>query len=96
MNKNTSGASVSAQGGMVIGSSDVIRWNDTMEVQGCVIKISKAVELGLRYKLDIASKLQQDLQSKTGLLITFPIMILMDKLQRKVGTGAELLELVKA
>ena len=96
MNQAKPSASVSAHGGIVIGSSDVIRWNDTMDVQGYVISVAKAVELGLRYELEIASKLKKDLQSKTGLLITFPIMILMDNLQRKVGTGEAVLELVKA
>lgn len=91
-------ASVSSHGGVTIGSSDVIRWDDAMEVQGHAIKISKAVELGEKYEStkELAGKLTYDLKSETGLLITFPIAILMDRLQREVGTGERLLELVQA
>ena len=95
MNKKPMKASIDTRGGMAIGISDVIRWNDEMDVNGTTIKVSKAVELGLKYKLEIAEKLEHDLKSRVGLLITFPIAMLMDALQREVGTGAELLELVK-
>ena len=81
---------------LIVGTSDVIRWKDIMKVNGCLIKVNKAVELGIKYKLDIAFKLEKDLKSKTGLLITFPIAYLMDALQREVGSGKKLLELVKA
>lgn len=82
---------------MTIGVSDVIRWDDVMNVQGFDIKVSKAVELGLQYKLPLATLLEEDLKSKTGLLLTFPIAQLMDQLQRlpEIGTGEKLLALVK-
>lgn len=93
--KNTSKASVDTRGGMAIGVSDVIRWEDTMEVNGHLIQISKAVKLGQEHGLEIAELLEHDLKSRVGLLITFPIAILMDKLQGIVGSGEALLELVK-
>jgi hypothetical protein len=88
-------ASIETGGAVIMGYSDVIRWNDNMAVNGHLICIKKAVKLGLEYKLPIAEKLQKDLKSTTGLLITFPIGMLMSDLQEKVGSGAELLELVK-
>lgn len=83
---------------LVIGVSDVIRWDDIMSIQGMDIKISKAVDLGIKYKLDIAKKLKKDLKSKTGLLLTFPMAILMSQLQEQpeIGDGETLLALVKA
>lgn len=91
-------ASVSSSGGMIIGASDVIRWGDVMTIQGHDIQVSKAVELGIKYKIELATKLKKDLKSKTGLLVTFPMMMHMDKLQRlpEIGTGERLLALVKA
>ena len=79
------------------GVSDVIRWGDTMTINGTEIDIAKAVELGKEKGIDFAEKLECDLKSEVGLLITFPIAMLMDKLQRlpEIQTGAKLLELVK-
>lgn len=79
------------------GISDVIRWGDTMTINNTEIDIAKAVELGKEKGIDLAEKLERDLKSDTGLLITFPIAFLMDKLQRlpEIGTGEALLALVK-
>lgn len=98
MAKKKSVASVSSSGGMVIGASDVIRWGDVMTIQGYDVQVSKVVELGLKHDISPAKLLKKDLQSKTGLLVTFPMMMLMDKLQRlpEIGTGEKLLALVKA
>lgn len=93
--KKKSVASVDTRGSMVIGVSDVIRWADVMSVNGYEIKVSKAVELGIKHKIEIAKLLKKDLKSKEGLQLTFPIAILMDNLQKKVGTGEKLLKLVK-
>ena len=93
--KKKSVASVSSHGGVTIGASSVIRWNDNMDVQGYAISVKKAVLLGKKNGLEIAKKLEKDLKSKTGLLITFPIAMLMDQLQKKVGSGEALLKLVK-
>lgn len=82
-NKTKPVASVSSSGGITIGASDVIRYEDTMNVNGHTIKVSKAVELGIKHELAIASQLKINLQSETGLLITFPIMMLMSQLQEK-------------
>lgn len=81
----------------MFGVSDVIRWGDVMTINGTDIDTAKAVELGIEKGIDIASKLELDLKSETGLLITFPIALLMDKLQRlpEIGSGEALLELVK-
>ena len=95
MKKKKAVASVSSGQGFMIGASDVIRWGDIVNVQGFDIDTAKAVELGKKHKLEIAEKLERDLKSETGLLITFPIAMLMDKLQREIGTGAEVLALVK-
>ncbi len=78
-----------------VGSCDVIRWDDVMEVQGYAISVAKAVNLGIENDLKIAHKLKKDLQSDTGLLIAFPVAILMDKLQRIIGSGEKLLNLVE-
>ncbi len=99
MKKQKSVASVSggtaSTGDIIVGVSDVIRWNDVMTVQGYPCKVSKAVTLGLKYKLTIAQKLEKDLKSKVGLHVTFPIAYLMSELQEKVGSGKKLLALVK-
>ena len=81
MSKKKSVASVSATDNMVIGASTVIRWDDVMTIQGHDVKISKAVELGIEYGIETATMLKRDLKSKTGLLITFPMMYLMSHLQ---------------
>lgn len=88
-------ASFDSRGAVAIGASDVIRWDDVMTINGTDIKISKVVELGIRHDVEIAKKLEEDLKSETGLLVTFPMGILMDKLQRIVGSGTKLLALVK-
>lgn len=95
--KKKSVASVDGRGAMVIGVSDVIRWGDVMTINGTDIDVAKAVTLGIEKNIPTADILERDLKSKTGLLITFPMMMLMDKLQRlpEIGTGAKLLELVK-
>lgn len=102
--KQKSVASVSSSNGMTIGASDVIRYDDVMTVQGHDIKISKAVELGKKYGVSIADQLEKDLKSKTGLLITFPIAMLMSELQERLEVvesiphkfaGVELTKLVK-
>lgn len=82
---------------IILGPSDVIRWDDVVDVVGYPIKISKAVELGLNYEptLKLATQLKKDLQSELGLLVKFPITFLMEKLQYKVGGGDKLLEIVK-
>ncbi len=79
--KQKSVASVSATGNMVIGASDVMRWDDVMTIQGHDVKISKAVELGLSIGEANSERLKKDLKSKTGLLVTFPMMYLMSHLQ---------------
>lgn len=83
---------------LIMGVSSVIRWDDVMDINGNNIKISKAVKLGLKYKLEIAQKLEVDLKSETGLLITYPIGMLMSELQclPQIGTGQKLLDLVKS
>lgn len=80
---------------MIVGASDVIRWDDVMTINGHDIKVSKAVELGIEHKIEIATMLKRDLKSATGLLVTFPMMHLMSDLQEKIGTGEQLLALVK-
>ncbi len=101
MKKKKSVASVSHNDGpFIIGVSDVIRWGDVMTIQGTDIQVSKAVDLGIKYTLPIAKTLKKDLKSKVGLLITFPMAMLMSQLQqtmedRGVGSGPELLALVK-
>lgn len=98
--KSKSVASVShfKESPVMIGVSDVIRWDDVMTIQGCEIKVSKAVELGIKHNLPFGALLEKDLKSETGLLLTFPMAMLMDQLQRipEIGTGEKLLELVKA
>lgn len=98
MAKKKSVASVSTHGSVIMGASDVIRYADVMTIQGHDVQVSKAVELGIKHKLPIATKLKRDLKSKVGLLVTFPMMMLMDQLQRvpEIGTGEKLLEIVKA
>lgn len=96
MAKKKSVASLDTSGSIVMGVSDVIRWGDVMKINGYDISVSKAVKLGLKHDLDIAKKLEVDLKSKTGLLLTFPMGMLMDQLQRGIGTGEKLLALVKA
>lgn len=100
MKKQKSVASVShdRNSPVMIGVSDVIRWDDVMTIQGYDIKVSKAVELGLKHGLEIAEKLEKDLKSETGLLLTFPMAMLMDKLQglKGIETGEKLLAAVKA
>lgn len=97
MNKKKSVASVNGKGTMIIGVSDVIRWGDVMTINGMDIDVTKAVELGIEKNIPTADTLKRDLTSETGLLITFPMLMLMDKLQRlpEIGTGERLLELVK-
>ena len=96
MTKKKSVASVDTRGAVVIGVSDEIRYDDVMKINGHEIKISKAVELGLEHGLNIAKLLRRDLKSKTGLLITFPMAMLMSQLQEKIGSGEEVLKKVKA
>lgn len=93
--KQKSVASVSSGGGFTIGASDVIRWGDVMTIQGFDIKVSKAVELGIKHKIKMATMLKKDLKSKTGLLITFPMAMLMSDLQEKIGSGEKVLAMVK-
>ena len=96
-NKKKSVASVDGRGAMIVGISDVIRYDDVMTVNGYDLKLSKVVQLGKKHGIEIAALLEHDLKSKTGLLITFPVLMLMDKLQRRpeIGTGEKLLALVK-
>lgn len=82
-------------GNLIVGVSDVIRWDDVMTIQGTDIKVSKAVELGLKYKMNLATMLEEDLKSKVGLLLTFPMARLMSDLQEQIGSGQALLDLVK-
>lgn len=102
MDKKKPVASVSggtaSKGNVIMGVSDVIRWGDVMTIQGFDISVSKAVELGLTYKLSIATKLEKDLKSEVGLLLTFPMAQLMSDLQTlpEIGDGQKLLDLVKA
>ncbi len=98
MAKKKSVASVNTNGSVTMGMSSVIRWGDTMTIQGYDVQVSKVIELGLKHDIPIAKLLKKDLQSATGLLVTFPMMMLMDKLQRvpEIGTGKKLLALVKA
>lgn len=73
-----------------------------MNIQGTDVSVAKAVELGLKYGLGIAKRLEKDLKGK-GLFITFPMMYLMSQLQDKFEkdgvpheeAGTKLLELVK-
>jgi hypothetical protein len=83
-------------GAVFVGISDVIRWGDTVKTQGVVIDIAKAVELGISHDLEIARKLEKDLKSKTGLLITFPIAFLLSHLQEKLGSAEKVTKAVKA
>lgn len=82
--KQKSVASVSSGDGFTIGASDVIRWDDVMTIQGYDVKVSKAVEMGLEYGAAFAPLLKKDLKSKKGLLITFPMMMLMSQIQERV------------
>lgn len=97
MKKRKPVASVNGRGAMVIGVSDVIRWGDVMTINGTDIDVTKAVELGIEKGIPTAETLKRDLTSETGLLITFPMLMLMDKLQRlpEIGSGEALLALVK-
>ena len=70
MEKRTK-ASVNSTGSVIIGVSDVIRWNDEMEVNGHTIKISKAVELGIEHKIPSAKLLKRDLKAKRDCLLPF-------------------------
>lgn len=95
-------ATVSKSGGIVIGACDVIKWDDIMNIQGTDVEVSKAVELGLKWGIPIAEKLEKDLKGK-GLFITFPMMFLMSALQEKLEkegephetAGQKILEMVK-
>jgi hypothetical protein len=93
--KQKSVASVDTTGAVVVGVSSVIRWDDVMTINGHEVKVSKAVLLGVKKDLNIARMLRRDLKSKTGLLITFPMAMLMNQLQEKIGTGREVLDQVK-
>lgn len=97
MKEKRSVASVNGKGAMIVGMSDVIRWGDVMTINGTEVDVAKAVELGIEKGIDIAQKLVVDLKSDEGLLVTFPMLFLMDRLQRlpEIGTGERLLELVK-
>lgn len=88
-------ASVDTTGAVVVGVSSVIRWDDVMTINGHEVKVSKVVLLGIKKDLNIARMLRRDLKSKTGLLITFPMAMLMNQLQEKIGTGQEVLDQVK-
>lgn len=87
-------ASVDSGNGIIMGASDVIKHGDIVAVNGHNIDVTKAVKLGLKLESvkGLATKLNKDL--KTGLYITFPIAILMDKLQRELGTGEDVLKKV--
>lgn len=89
-------ASFDSRGPVAVGTSDVIRWGDTMMINGTHIDIAKAVKLGHKHGLKFAELLERDLKSETGLLLTFPVAMLMDQLQRKLGSGSKVLELTKA
>lgn len=99
--KKKSVASVSggtkSSGDVIVGMSGCIRYDDVMTVQGFDIQVSKAVELGMKYKIPLAFDLEKDLKSESGLLLTFPIAMLMSKLQeqKEIGDGVTLLNLVK-
>lgn len=95
MKKKKAVAYVSSSNGMVVGSSSVIKWGDIVNVNGHDIDVSKAVTLGLAHKIEMAEMLLKDLKGD-GLFIAFPIAMLMSKLQEQIGTGEELLTLVKA
>jgi hypothetical protein len=77
---------------ILMGSSNVIRWDDLADIQGVTIDIAKAVTLGLSHNLDIARKLERDLKSETGLLITFPLAYLMSNLQEILGSAEAVIE----
>lgn len=97
MNKKTPVASVTSNGPVTLGISDTIRWGDIVTVNGYEVDITKAVELAKENELWIADILERDLKSDDGLLIMFPIAMLMSKLQElpHIETGERLLELVK-
>jgi hypothetical protein len=86
---------ISTGKGFVMGASSVIRWDDDMDFNGFNIKISKAVELGMQHDIKIAFLLEEDLKSEEGLHITFPLAILLDNLQRKLGSGDAVYNAVK-
>lgn len=78
-----------------LGFTDVMRWEDTIKVNAYSISLSELVELGIAHNLELALKLKKDLQSKRGLLIAFPITMLIDELQHIVGNDDLLSKLVK-
>jgi len=72
---------------VVVSYSDVMRWNSDYQVDNKVYKLSSLVELGKRSHDDrtvnLAKQIEGDLKSKTGLLIGFPIVILVDRLKEQ-------------
>lgn len=88
-------AAMGEVGPFILGVSDEIHWDDVVTIRGYDVSVRKAVELGLEHGMDIAAKLEKDLNSDEGLLVTFPLQYLMSELQDIVGSGEALLERVK-
>lgn len=93
----------STLGSVAIGSCDVLKWDDIVEVNDHKISLAKAVNLGKEKWIEIAEKMEEDLKGE-GLFIMFPVSLLLSKLQETLeaegvpheDAGAHLVSLIGA
>lgn len=73
--------------GALVSYSDVMRWDSDYNVAGKRYKLSRLVGLGKKSinprTVGLANQMEKDLKSKGGLLVGFPIAILVGKLQKE-------------
>ena len=89
--KNIAGSSkkleLSSGQNVLVSYSDVMRWNSDYQIGNKVYKLSSLVELGKKSNdvrtVSLAKQMEGDLKSKTGLLIGFPIVMLVDRLKEQ-------------
>lgn len=74
-------------GGAIVSYSDVMRWDSNYKVAGKTYKMSRLVGLGKKSRntrtMKLANMMEKDLKSKDGLLVGFPIVMLVDKLRKE-------------
>jgi len=84
--KKVAGASEMV-GGAIVSYSDVMRWDSNYKVGGKTYKLSRLVGLAKKSRnpraVNLATTMEQDLKSKDGLLVGFPIVLLVDMLKKE-------------
>ena len=84
--KKVAGASEMV-GGAIMSYSDVMRWDSDYIVSGKKYKLSRLVGLAKKSRnpraVNLAKMMEQDLKSKDGLLVGFPIVMLVDYLKKE-------------